>query len=30
RATLLEITGGCYGVPECDYKRLLGLPLRAR
>ncbi|MBY5485393.1 Crp/Fnr family transcriptional regulator [Rhizobium leguminosarum] len=30
REKLIEIAGGCYGVPEREYERLLGLPLRAR
>ncbi|MBY2944520.1 winged helix-turn-helix domain-containing protein, partial [Rhizobium leguminosarum] len=30
REKLIEIAGGCYGVPEREYERLLGLPLGAR
>ncbi|AHF82850.1 cAMP-binding protein [Rhizobium leguminosarum bv. trifolii WSM1689] len=30
REKLIEIAGGCYGVPEREYEKLLGLPLRAR
>jgi CRP-like cAMP-binding protein len=29
RAKLEEIAGGCYGLPEREYERLIGLPLRA-
>jgi CRP-like cAMP-binding protein len=30
RDTLLDIAGGCYGVPEREYEKLLGLPSRVR
>lgn len=30
RAKLMEIAGGCYGVPEREYERLIGLPSRFR
>ena len=30
REKLLEIAGGCYGVPEREYEKVLGLPLRVR
>ncbi|NKM43400.1 Crp/Fnr family transcriptional regulator, partial [Rhizobium laguerreae] len=29
REKLIEIAGGCYGVPEREYEKLLG-PLRAK
>lgn len=29
RAKLEEIAGGCYGIPEREYERLLGLPIRS-
>jgi CRP-like cAMP-binding protein len=30
RGTLLDIAGGCYGVPEREYEKVLGLPLRVK
>jgi CRP-like cAMP-binding protein len=30
REKLIEIAGGCYGVPEREYEQVLGLPLRAK
>lgn len=30
RNMLLEIAGGCYGVPEREYEKVLGLPLRVK
>jgi CRP-like cAMP-binding protein len=30
REKLIEIAGGCYGVPEREYEKLLGLPPRVK
>jgi CRP-like cAMP-binding protein len=30
REKLLEVAGGCYGVPEREYEKVLGLPLRVK
>nr|WP_245494654.1 MULTISPECIES: Crp/Fnr family transcriptional regulator [Rhizobium] len=30
RQKLLDIAGGCYGVPEREYEKVLGLPLRMK
>ncbi|MBY5572318.1 winged helix-turn-helix domain-containing protein, partial [Rhizobium leguminosarum] len=30
REMLLDIAGGCYGVPEREYEKVLGLPTRVK